>query len=207
MNTLDLVKDNKVMLAIVTKAEQENLNILEATSSKVVVKAGCLPIGITWEMCSCHGGRMWFSQENTNIYIELSSEEYDTENGITDPDTELAFYIDNKMIDTIRVFEKYVYVVDVIGEYKKNETRTHYFNSVESASRFVFEEDGHDLNSEYGEVVHQYPNPKMRKLITYIGEDRGGALKFKGEHLNLANDGSWVPDREYEIRFRVFRKR
>ena len=117
MNTLDLVKSNKVMLAIVAKAEQEGLYVLEATSSKVIVKSMCLPVEITWEMCSCHGGRMWFSQTNTNIYIELSSDEYDEENGIVDPDTELAYYIDNKMIETINGFEKYVYVVEVIGEY------------------------------------------------------------------------------------------
>lgn len=201
MNTLDLVKENKVMLAIVIKAEETGFNVLEATSNKVVVKAGCLPVEITWETCSCHGGRMWLSQNNTNIYIELSSDEYDEENGIVDPDTELAFYIDNKMIDTINGFEKYVYVVDIVGQYKKDEVKTSYFKSVEDASRFVFHEDGHDLNSEYGEVTHQYPNPNMQERITYIGEDKG-VLKFKGEAIN-----SGKTDREYEIKFRVFRKK
>ena len=204
MNTLDLIREDKVMLAIVMKAEQENFNILEADSSKVIVKANCLPVEITWERCSCHGGRMWFCQKNTNIYIELSSEEYDEENGIVDPDTELAFYVENKMVDTIKGFEKYVYVVDVVGEYTDGKTETKYFNSVESASRFVFDEDGHDLNSEYGEVVHQYPNPNIRKRVTYIGEDKG-VLRFKNERLEM-KDGLFKPTREYEIRFSVFRK-
>lgn len=200
MNTLDLVKENKTMLAIVIKSEEAGFDVLEATSNKVVVKAGCLPVEITWEMCSCHGGRMWMSQKNTNIYVELSSNEYDEENGIVDPETELAFYIDNKMVDSINSFEKYVYVVDVIGEYKKDEVRTSYFKSVEDASYFVFHEHGHDLNSEYGEVTHQYPNPNMQERITYIGEDKG-VLKFKGEAINKGK-----VSREYEIRFRVFRK-
>lgn len=123
MTTLDLVKKDKVMSAIVMKSEEAGFDVIEASSYKVVVKAGCLPVSITWEMCSCHGGRMWLSQSNTNIHVELSSPEYDTENGIVDPETELAFYIDNKMIDTIKSFEKYVYVVDIIGEYKDGEVK------------------------------------------------------------------------------------
>lgn len=201
MNTLDLVRKNKVMLAIAIKSEEAGFDVLEATSNKVVVKAGCLPVNITWEMCSCHGGRMWLSQENTNIYIELSSSEYDEENGIVDPDTELAFYIDNKMIDTINGFEKYVYVVDVVGQYGKDKVETSYFKSVEDASSFVFHEGGHDLNSEYGEVTHQYPNPDAQERITYIDED-GSVIKFKGEHIYRG-----IVDREYKIRFRVFRKK
>lgn len=201
MNTIDLVKDNKVMIAIVAKAEQEGLRVLEATSSRVVVKAMCLPVEITWEMCSCHGGRMWFSQANTNIYIELSSDEYDEENGIVDPDTELAYYIDNKMIETIKSFEKYVYVIEVIGEYKEGEKKIHYFNSVENASRFVFEEGGHDLNSEYGVVVHQYPNPDIQKRVTYVGEENG-VLKFKCERIDKG-----IASKDYDINFRVYRKK
>ena len=201
MNTLDLVKDKKVMLAIVAKAEQEGLEVLEATSRKVIVKAMCLPVEITWEMCCCHGGRMWFSQTNTNIYIELSSDEYDEENGIVDPQTELAYYIDNKMIETILSFEKYVYVVEVIGEYEEGEKKIHYFNSVDNASRFVFDEDDHDLNSEYGVVVHQYPNPDIQKRVTYVGEEKG-VLKFKAERIDKG-----VASKAYNINFRVYRKK
>ena len=200
MNTLDLIKDNKIMLAIVTKAVQEGFDVLEATSSKVIVKAMCLPVEITWEMCCCHGGRMWLSQTNTNIYIELSSDEYDEENGIVDPQTELTYYIDNKMIETINGFEKYVYVVEVIGEYKEGEKKIHYFNSVDNASRFVFDESGHDLNSEYGVVVHQYPNPNIQKRVTYVGEEKG-VLKFKAERIDKG-----VVEKAYEVRFRVYRK-
>lgn len=201
MTTLDLVKKDKVMSAIVLKAEEAGFDVMEASYYKVVVKAGCLPVTITWEMCSCHGGRMWLSQPNTNAHAELSSPEYDTENGIVDPETELAFYIDNKMVYTVKSFEKYVYVVDIIGEYKEGEVKTYYFKSVEDASYFVFHEKDHDLNSEYGEVLHQYPNPDMQERVTYVGEDKG-VLKFKGEAIHNGKAG-----REYEIEFRVFRKK
>lgn len=189
------------MSAIVIKSEEAGFDVIEASYCKVVVKAGCLPVSISWEMCSCHGGRMWLSQDNTNIHAELSSPEYDTKNGIVDPETELAFYIDNKMVDTVKSFEKYVYVVDIIGEYKEGEVKTYYFKSVEDASYFVFHEKDHDLNSEYGEVTHQYPNPDMQERVTYVGEDKG-VLKFKGEAIDKGKVG-----REYEIKFRVFRKK
>ena len=205
MNTLDLVRDNRVMLAIVMKVEQEGFNILEAISGEVVVKAGCLPVKITWEMCCCHGGRMWLSQENTNIHIELSSITYDEDKGITDSYTELAWYIDNEMIDTINSFSGYVYVVEEIGKYSADKTDRHYFNSVEKASKFIFEEDGHDVNGEYGIVEHQYPNPDVKKRVTYV-RDEDGKIMFKGERLEKRN-GAFCVDSEYTIKYSVFRKR
>lgn len=201
MTTLNLVKQNKVMSAIVIKLEKVGFDVIEATYNKVVVKANCLPVSISWEMCSCHGGRMWLSQSNTDINIELSSTEYDEKKGIVDPETELAFYIDNEMIDAVKSFEKYVYVVDVIGEYTKGKKKTSYFKSVEDASYFVFHEHGHDLNSEYGQVTHQYPNPNMQERITYVNENNG-VLTFRGEAINKNKI-----DREYDIKFRVFRKK
>lgn len=201
MTTLDLVKQNKVMSAIVIKLEKVGFDVIEATYNKVVVKANCLPVSISWEMCSCHGGRMWLSQSNTDINIELSSTEYDEKKGIVDPETELAFYIDNEMVDAVKSFEKYVYVVDVIGEYTKGKRKTSYFKSIEDASYFVFREDGHDLNSEYGQVIHQYPNPNMQERITYVNENNG-VLTFRGEAINKNKI-----DREYDIKFMVFRKK
>ena len=201
MATLDLVKQNKVMSAIVIKLEKVGFDVIEATYNKVVVKANCLPVSISWEMCSCHGGRMWLSQSNTDINIELSSTEYDEKKGIVDPETELAFYIDNEMIDAVKSFEKYVYVVDIIGEYTKGKRKTSYFKSVEDASYFVFREDGHDLNSEYGQVTHQYPNPKMQERITYVNENNG-VLTFRGEAISNGKI-----DREYDIKFMIFRKK
>lgn len=201
MTTLDLVKQNKVMPAIVIKLEKVGFDVIEATYNKVVVEANCLPVSISWEMCWCHGGRMWLSQSNTNINIELSSPEYDEKKGIVDPETELAFYIDNEMIDAVKSFEKYVYVVEVIGEYTKGKRKTSYFKSIEDASYFVFREDGHDLNSEYGQVIHQYPNPNMRERITYVNENNG-VLTFRGQAIR---DGKI--DREYDIKFMIFRKK
>lgn len=41
----------------------------------------------------------------------------------------------------------------------------------------------------------------MQERVTYVGEDKG-VLKFKGEAIDKGKVG-----REYEIKFRVFRKK
>ena len=200
MDTLDLVREDKTMAAVAIKAVENDFQILELTSWSAKVKGSCLPIDITWEQCSCHGGRMWFYQKETNISIELSSTCYNEELGICSPEAELAYYIDNKMIETLHRFNKYVYVVETIGEYTEGKVETRYFDSVESASRFIFEEDGHDVNSEYGTITHQYPNPDMRKVTKYNGT-KDGVVCFNVEKMRKGK-----ADRKYEHRFKIFRK-
>ena len=105
------------------------------------------------------------------------------------------------MIDAVKNFEKYVYIADVIGEYTKGKRKTSYFKMIEDTSYFMFREDGHDLNSEYGQVTHQYPNHNMQERITYVNENNG-VLTFRGETINKNQI-----DREYDIKFMVFRKK
>lgn len=206
-NTLKLVEDYKVMLAILNVLSDTDIKIMSADDSKVVVKAGCLPVTISWEMCMCHGGRMWFNQSETHIHIELSSSEYDYAHGIDSPEKELAHYIDKMMVNTIKSFEKYVYVVDVIGNYgRKDNFNRAYFNNIDSASRYVFEEDGHDLNNQFATVIHKYPNPDMQLKVEYMGEDNG-ALIYRGAKLNRDKDSdTFLENYSYDIKFWMYRK-
>lgn len=206
-NTLKLVEDDKVMIAILNALSDTDINIVSADDNKVVVKAGCLPVSISWEMCSCHGGRMWFNQSETRVHIELSSSEYDYDHGIDTPEKELAHYIDKMMADTIKSFEKYVYVVDVTGKYGiKDRFNRAYFNNIDEASRYVFDEDGHDLNNQFATVIHQYPNPDMQLKVEYMGEDNG-ALLYRGTSLKRNKDSdTFLEDYSYDIKFWMYRK-
>lgn len=206
-NTLKLVEDDKVMIAILNALSDTDINIVSADDNKVVVKAGCLPVSISWEMCSCHGGRMWFNQNETRVHIELSSSEYDYDHGIDSPEKELAHYIDKMMVNTIKSFEKYVYVVDVTGKYGiKDRFNRAYFNNIDAASRYVFDEDGHDLNNQFATVIHQYPNPDMQLKVEYIGENNG-ALLYRGTSLKRnENSGIFLEDYSYDIKFWMYRK-
>lgn len=206
-NTLKLVENDKVMLAILNVISDYDIEIVSADNNKIVVKAGCLPVSISWETCSCHGGRMWFNQSETRVHIELSSGEYDYDHGIDTPEKELAHYIDKMMVDTIKSFEKYVYVVDVTGKYGvKDRFNRAYFNNIDAASRYVFDEDGHDLNNQFATVIHQYPNPDMQLKVEYMGEDNG-ALLYRGTSLERdKNSGIFLEDYSYDIKFWMYRK-
>lgn len=210
MKYLELVESNKgngVMVAIIKECASHGLDILEANNWHVVVKAACLPVEITWEMCSCHGGRMWLSQKNTGIYIELSSDTYDEDLGIYSPETELAYYIENKMYETIRSFEGYVYVVETVGKYSDDKRNVTYYNSVEKASYAIFEESGHDVNSVYGKIVHQHPNPDRREEFVYV-DDEDGKIHFKCRSLcRRKGESDFKTEREYDIYYHVFRKK
>lgn len=206
-NTLKLVEDDKVMIAILNALSDTDINIVSADDNKVVVKAGCLPVSISWEMCSCHGGRMWFNQSETRAHIELSSSEYDYDHGIDSPEKELAHYIDKMMVNTIKSFEKYVYVVDVIGNYgRKDNFERVYFNNIDSASRYVFEEDGHDLNNQFEPVIHKYPNPDITLKVDYMGDDDGILLYRKTKLQRDKNSGIFLEDYSYDIKFWMYRK-
>ncbi len=186
--TLRLVEADKVMLAILEVLDNENIGVLEADNHHVKVRSGCLPVEVTWEMCMCHGGRLWLDQEQTGIHVELSSDEYDEDKGIVSPETELAWRIDNELIDTIDSFRRYVHVVDSIGEYgDPDRKKREYFDSAEKAARRIFEEEGIDLFSTES-FTHQYPNQNMRMRITYMGDEReynrkARRIRFKCEKL------------------------
>lgn len=206
-NTLKLVEDDKVMIAILNALSDTDVEIISADNNKVVVKAGCLPVSISWEMCSCHGGRMWFNQAETRVHIELSSSEYDYDHGIDSPEKELAHYIDKMMVNTIKSFEKYVYVVDVIGNYGRRDNFDRlYFNSIDSASRYVFEEDGHDLNNQFEPVIHKYPNQDIKLKVDYMGDDDGILLYRKTRLQRDKNSGIFLENYSYDIKFWMYRK-
>ncbi len=186
--TLRLVEADKVMLAVLEVMDNECIDVLKADRHHVKVRSGCLPVEITWEMCMCHGGRLWLNQEQTGISIELSSDEYDEDKGIVSPETELAWRIDNELVGTIDSFRRYVHVVDSMGEYGNHDRKTReYFDSVDKAARRIFEEDGIDLFSTES-FTHQFPNENMRMRITHIGDEgesdsKARRIRFKCEKL------------------------
>lgn len=206
MKYLELVESNQVLLAILQELQGHDIYVIKATAQSVTVKTNCLPVTISWEVCSCHGGRMWFNQEETGISESLYSTAYDTDKGIVDPYTELAYYIEHDMYNILMNFSKYVYIVTVVDKYKKGGKEIRYFKSVEDASNYIFEEEGHDVNSTYEKVIHKYPNPDIYTEIKYI-QDEGDRIQF--EHCRFERCGESdhfkVVD-SYMLYYSVFRK-
>lgn len=156
--TLELVKDDNELLAILIKLDENKIKVVEADTYGVTVETPCGNCGISWERCGCHGGRMWFDNSQMRIHIELSSEEYDESIGIVDMHTELAYYIDNKMVPTILSFNQYVHTVTEKGKYGMSSREDYrYFKSCEEASRYVFGDKVHRLDTDNGTVTRTFP--------------------------------------------------
>jgi hypothetical protein len=212
MDTLGLVRADMVPLAIMNVLCDAGFEVISADRNVVRVMGGCLPVEVSWGMCSCHGGRIWLDQNETMIHIELSSAEYDTDKGIDSPETELAWRIDNEVVPTVEGFSRYVHVVDTYGNYNmpdKHERR--YFDSAEKASAFIFDEGGHEVTTT-DTVTHQYPNPKSRLRttcysITYTRGDGDKALKasYRCERLQEV-DGEFETEYEFRREYWMYNK-
>lgn len=206
MKYLELVKTGKAQLAMLQECLEHNIKVISANDARLLVKDMCLPVEISWEMCSCHGGRIWLSQVNTRIHLELSSYEYDKSHGIVDPDTELAWRIENELVKEIKEFSKYVYVVKTIGEYRDNEVRTNYFKSSDDASEFIFKKPGYDINSTYDEVKITFPNTNIYETRKFKEVSGNSVVVDCKRFERMDSSCEFEEKKSWTIEFHVFRK-
>lgn len=200
--TLELVKGDNELLAVLIKLAENKIKVVKATAYEVIVDTPCGACSISWECCSCHGGRMRLNSDGMRIHIELSSEEYDEDLGIIDPYTELAYYIDNKMVPTIFSFDKYVYTVIEKGNYNNPDSIDYrYFKSCEEASKYVFKDNEHHLDTETGTVTRTFPNALIKEETVYIDDTKDG-IHFARTHYNKDK-----PEYTYDIYYKMFRKK
>ena len=198
------VRNGQAMPAIIEGAVDNGFRVPPSDGNAVTVKAGCPPVEIGYGMRMRHGGRMWPSRKSTGICIGLSSDAYGGDRGIVGAGTEPAWRIGNEMADTAKSFERHVYVVEETGKHGDSRHRVRYFRSVGDASRHVFGEPGRDIDSEYGTVRHQCPNPDIYHEYTYDGEDNG-RIEFIGRRFRRGN-GEFGKGREWTIGYHVSRK-
>lgn len=200
--TLELIEDDNELLAVLIKLAESKIKVVEADVHGVVVETPCGTCNISWECCVCHGGRMWFDNGHMGANIELSSEEYDESIGVVDMYTELAYYIDNKMVPTILSFNQYIYTVIEKGKYGMSSKEDYrYFKSCEEASRYVFGDKVHRLDTETGTVIRTFPNALIKEEISYVDDVKGGIL-FTCTHYKKEE-----AEYTYDIYYKKFRKK
>ena len=204
---LDLVKSDKTYLAVMLELAENNIEVIKYDDYGVVCKDTCLPVRVSWETCMCHGGRIWINQEETSIHIELSSDKYDKSKGIYDPDTELAWRIEHELVETVKSLSSYVYVVTRTGEFFDDRTDTRYFNNMESASRYMFSQEGIDVNAEYGTVTYQPPNPNIKYEYKYAGDEDGRITFNVTNYKRKSESDSFELERTWTTSYFVFRKK
>ena len=200
--TLELIEDDNELLAVLIKLAESKIKVVEADVHGVVVETHCGTCNISWECCDCHGGRMWFDNGHMGAHIELSSEEYDESIGVVDMYTELAYYIDNKMVPTILSFNQYIYTVIEKGKYGMSSKEDYrYFKSCEEASRYVFGDKVHRLDAETGTTTRTFPNALIKEEISYIDDTEDGihfaCTLYKKEEAEYT----------YDIYYKVSRKK
>ena len=200
--TLELIKDDNELLAVLIKLAENKIKVVEADTHGVTVETPCGTCNISWECCGCHGGRMWFDNSQMHINIELSSEEYDESIGVVDMHTELAYYIDNKMVPTILSFNQYIYTVTEKGKYGMSSMEDYrYFKSCEEASKYVFGDKVHRLDAETGTTTRTFPNALIKEEISYIDDTEDGihfaCTRYKKEEAEYT----------YDIYYKVSRKK
>ena len=200
--TLELIKDDNELLAVLIKLAENKIKVVEADTHGVTVETPCGTCNISWECCGCHGGRMWFDNSQMHINIELSSEEYDESIGVVDMHTELAYYIDNKMVPTILSFNQYIYTVTEKGKYGMSSMEDYrYFKSCEEASKYVFGDKVHRLDAETGTTTRTFANALIKEEISYIDDTEDGihfaCTRYKKEEAEYT----------YDIYYKVSRKK
>ena len=207
MKYIELVRNGNINLAIMQELTDRGIKVLGFNDNAVTCKDTCLPVEVYWEMCMCHGGRVWVSQERTNLHIELSSSEYDEEKGIVDPETELAWRIENELVDTVKSFSSYVYVVVETGKYQDDKVNYRYFNSSEKASEYLFEQKGYDVNVQYGTVTYQPPNPDIKTEYKYVDDDNGKITFEATKYHRKCESDPFKPERTRTVQYFVYRKK
>ena len=179
---------------IVDKLESEGIDVVSFDGFHVNAKYGEIDIIITFEMCTCHGGRLSISSPHCHFYYRIEHDKYDNTKGIIDPESELEYEIGNEMIPIIKDIKSYVYAVEYWREDNPNNHKYEYFNSIERLSRLVLEEDGMDIFAIDGVYIHEYPNPDMASKIT-IEDFKDGKLYILREDLKRkGGKGDWIID-------------
>ena len=125
------MKDKEYTLKIIQKLLENGYSIKNIEGNYITVyDKQNIEFGIGHERCSCHGGRLSISSDHCSFYKRFENDCYDEKLGITDSDSELQYHIDNNLIPTIELIDKYIYkVVKKRPGYYKNKDEIEYFDT------------------------------------------------------------------------------
>lgn len=172
------MKNSEINLLIIKKLLEKNYSIKNIEDNYITARGkNGIEFNISYEMCMCHGGRLTINCNHINFCQRLESNEYNDELGITDAESELLYYINNKMFEVIESFETYIYkvVLKRPGYYKDKDEISYYNNTKDIAYRITEEKDKDIFNIE--EKTIYYPNENIICKIENV-EMNNGVLEF-----------------------------
>ncbi len=170
---------------------------------------------ITMEQCSCHGGRMWITNNHTNSYRELTHETYDESLGIVDSTTELDYIIENEMIDAIKDFDGFIYKLTKINEYGSSDGTTKesvtYYKDMKLLARSITERQEDDI-FKIDKVIIKYPNTKVYSTVERVNKkekyswEKNRIWFVQKKYRKDYDNSEFELDSEFEMYVSIFEK-
>lgn len=181
------MKDSEINAIILNKLLEKDYRI-DSIDGNYITATGKnnIEFNIYHERCCCHGGRLTISSKHIEFWKRLESDKYDEELGITDSDSELLYYINNKMFEVIESFENYIYkVVEKKPGYYKDKDEIRYYDNPRIIAKIICDEEDKDIFA-IAEKTLTFPNKNIIEKIENITINNGRLEfdKFRYERKN-----------------------
>lgn len=172
------MKNSEINLLIINKLLEKDYSIVNIKDNYITARGkNGIEFNITYEMCMCHGGRLTINCKHIEFWKRLESDTYDEDLGITDSESELLYYINNKMFEIIESFETYIYkVVLKRPGYYKDKDEVKYYNNPKDIGFILVEEKDKDIFSIEEKTIY-CPNENIIYKIENV-KMKNGVLEF-----------------------------
>ena len=196
------MKDSEINNLIINKLLEKDYRINNIQGNCITATGkNRISFNISHERCMCHGGRLSISSEHINFYKRLESDTYDEELGITDSESELLYYINNKMFEVINSFETYIYkVVEQKPGYYKDKDEIRYYNDTKDIARIICDEKDRDIFAVEEKTI-THPNKNIIDKIENIKLNNGKLEFDKFRYTRKDKESEFVKDEDdYSLR-------
>lgn len=200
------MENSEVNLLIINKLLERDYSIENIKGNYITARGkNGIEFNISHERCMCHGGRLTIGSEHINFWKKLESDTYNEELGITDAESELLYYINNKMFEIIDSFETYIYkVVLKRPGYYKDKDEISYYNDPKTIACVIVDEKDKDIFGIEEKTIY-YPNKDVIEKIENIKMENG-VLEFdkfryerKSEQDKFIKDDSDYSNKHYIV--------
>lgn len=183
----------------------EGVRFISMTDTSIEVEMHGHEVYISGEICACHGGRLSISIKNVG-HRRIETHTYPE--GVTNGDEEMEYHIKNNMIDTINDLMDVKYMIKEYSRYRKNDNdhKIEYFQDEDTVIYRIIEDNNTiknllDITAGY---KHQYPNPKMYKVVEIVEQLEGNGFRFETQRYEKMDNGVVKPYYEKREVIEVF---
>lgn len=172
------------------------LGVTYGSCSAVKAEKNHARVSISFEVCLCHGGRMWIYEEHTDQTLTIEHATYDESLGITDGWSEIDYIVEHEMLDKINEFKGFIYKLTKINEYGKhssgvNKEDVSYYADIKYLTKHILDGETTDI-ADYNQIEKEkinYPNRNIYATVERI---------FKQEEYSFNKDRVWFKHSRYE---------